>query len=232
MCGRYAEFGPVTVERGARQALHALDQGLDLEMALNAREPQYNIAPTDRAPVLARQRDGSLTVDALRWGLVPAWAKDVKIGVRAINARAESARDKPMFRAAFRARRALVPASGYYEWRSENGVKQPYFIHAPDDSLLMFAGLWDLWKPRDDPAAEWLRSFTVLTGAPGRVSGDIHDRQPMVLPPATWATWLDGSADDADALLTDVPEAELAFHAVSRAVGSPRNEGPELVQPI
>lgn len=227
MCGRYAQFGPV---RPSRQALEAFDRlGLDIEGALNPREPQYNIAPTQQAPVVAMGVDG-LDVKALRWGLVPVWAKDAKIGAKAINARVETVADKPMFRAAFKKRRCLVPASGYFEWREEAGGKQPYFIHQPDGELLMFAGLWEAWRASE--ADDWLRTFTIITGDPGKVSGNIHDRQPVILPPDLYDVWLTASPDDARGVLDAAPEAELAYYPVSRAVGSPRNKGPELVQPL
>ncbi|MCW6179594.1 SOS response-associated peptidase, partial [Klebsiella pneumoniae] len=132
----------------------------------------FNVAPTQKAPVIARNEAGQAELKALRWGLIPAWAKDEKIGARAINARVETVADKPMFRAAFKKRRCLVPASGYYEWKGETGHKQPYFIHDPDGDLLMFAGLWEGWRPSD--GAQWLQTFTIITGEPGKVSRDIH----------------------------------------------------------
>lgn len=227
MCGRYAVAGPVSLSSAATDALDQL--GLDLASAIDTREPQYNVSPTQRAPVVAAGAD-RVEVKGLRWGLVPGWAKDVKIGSHAINARAESVARKPMFRAAFRRRRCLVPASGYFEWRQEGDHKQPYYIHGPGGELLLFAGLWEAWRPGED--AEWVKTYTIITGAPGRVSGDIHDRQPVILPPDTWADWLGEGADVASDILSNAPEAELAYYPVSRAVGSPRNKGPELLEPI
>lgn len=227
MCGRYALFGPVSTSRAALAEMDRLE--LNLDGLINAREPQYNIAPTQKAPVVAVGEEGA-EMKALRWGLVPSWAKDEKIGARAINARAESVQDKPMFRAAFKQRRCLVPASGYFEWRVEAGGKQPYFIRQGDGELLMFAGLWEAWRPSD--AGEWLRTFAIITGEPGKVSGDIHDRQPVILPPDRWDMWLTGTAQDGHAALRDLPNADLAYYAVPKAVGSPRNRGPELVQPL
>jgi putative SOS response-associated peptidase YedK len=156
----------------------------------------------------------------------------LKIGAHAINARVESVAEKPMFRVALKKRRCLVPASGYFEWRVEDEAKQPYFIQAPDKQLLLFAGLWEAWKPREDDEADWTRTFTIITGEPGKVSGDIHDRQPVILPPRRWGAWLDGRPEDAEGVLADVPEAELEYYPVTRAVGSPRNKGPELVEPV
>lgn len=227
MCGRYALFGPVSLSREAKIAFDQMD--LDIEGALDQREPQYNVAPTQNAPVLALGPDGYI-VKATRWGLIPSWAKDIKIGSKLINARAETVAEKPSFRAAFRKRRCLVPASGYFEWQGKVGHKQPYFIRNPEGELLMFAGLWEGWKADTD--AEWLHTFTIITGEPGKISGDIHDRQPVILPPASWDDWLKAEPDVAADVLQHAPEAELAYYPVTKAVGSPRNKGIELVQPV
>jgi putative SOS response-associated peptidase YedK len=227
MCGRYAMFGPISASRAAKAALEQMD--VDLESALNQREPQYNVAPTQKAPILAHTDEG-YTIKATRWGLIPSWAKDEKIGSKLINARVETVAEKPSFRAAFKKRRCLVPASGYFEWKGDAGHRQPYFIHDPAGDLLMFAGLWEGWKSAD--AAEWLHTFTIITGEPGKVSGDIHDRQPVILPPESWQEWLTDEPDVAADLLQHVPEAALAYYPVTKAVGSSRNKGPEMVQPV
>lgn len=231
MCGRYAMYAPIHLTDDEVKALRELDEKFDLEAQLNQRDPQYNIAPTQKAPVLGAGENG-IELKALRWGLVPAWAKDVKVGASAINARVETVREKPMFRAAYKKRRCPVPASGYFEWRVESGAKQPYYIQAPDRALLMFAGLWEAWKPKDDPEVEWVKTFTVITGKPGLVSDEVHDRQPVILSPGDWLPWLQGSPGDATAILASVPEAELTYYPVNKAVGSPRNQSPEMVQPI
>lgn len=227
MCGRYAIYGPVSTSRAMKRAEDQL--GLDLSASINQREPQYNVAPTQYAPVVALG-EGGARVEGLKWGLIPSWAKDPEIGARAINARAETVAEKPMFRAAFKKRRCLVPASGYFEWRLEGGAKQPYYIREPDGNLMMFAGLWEAWRASD--ADEWIRTYTIVTGEPGRVSGDIHDRQPVILPPDLLDAWLTASPEDALALLKVLPEAELTYHPVSKAVGNVRHKGPELVEPI
>jgi putative SOS response-associated peptidase YedK len=227
MCGRYATFGPVSVSREAREALDELE--LDIISEINQREDQFNIAPTQRALVVVHEQRGYV-VEAFRWGLVPSWAKDEKIGAKTINARADTLAERPAFRNAFRKHRCLVPASGFFEWKGEPGSKQPYFIHDPGGQLMMFAGLWETWRP--EVAANWMRSFTIVTGEPGKVSGDIHDRQPVILPPDLWQLWLSGSPDDARAVLAAIPDAPLAYHPVPKAVGSPRNNSPELVEPI
>lgn len=195
------------------------------------REPQYNIAPTEQAPVIAAGENG-LEMKALRWGLVPSWATVLQIGARAINARVETAATKPMFRAAMKKRRCLIPAAGYFEWRKENGAKQPYFLHAPDNAVLLFAGLWEAWRPKGDDEADSVRTFTILTGAPGKVSADIHDRQPVILPADRWEQWLGPDENGAAAVLADVPEADLTYYAVTKEVNSPRNHGPEMIEPL
>jgi putative SOS response-associated peptidase YedK len=227
MCGRYATFGPVSLSREAKTVLDQLE--LDIVSQINQRDDQFNIAPTQKALVMASGEHG-YEVKPLRWGLIPSWAKDEKFGAKAINARAETVASKPAFRTAFKKRRCLVPASGYFEWRVEEGGKQPYFIHDPAGDLLMFAGLWDAWKPIG--GEDWIRTFTIVTGEPGKVSGDIHDRQPVILPPDLWAVWCDGKPDEAASVLDVVPEATLAYYPVPKAVGSPRNKGRELVEPI
>ncbi len=202
---------------------------LDLESELNQREDRFNIAPTMKSPVIALL-DEKPKVEVMRWGLVPSWSKDLKIGAKTINARAETVQTKPAFRSAFKTRRCLVPASGYFEWQGETPHKQPYFIKAPDSRLLLFAGLWESWKPQD--AEEWMHTYTVITGLPGKVSGNIHDRQPVILQPDAWDAWLCVGPNDARKLLDDTPEAELGYYPVSKAVGTPRNQDAELVEPI
>jgi putative SOS response-associated peptidase YedK len=219
-------YGPVSITHEMKAVMDTWH--VDIESELNQREPRYNIAPTMKAPVIHQREDKTL-VEAMRWGLVPGWAKDLKIGASAINARVETVATKPMFRTALKKRRCLVPASGYFEWRVEDGAKQPYYIRQPQGELLMFAGLWEGWKPPD--AEEWLHTYTIITGEPGKVSGDIHDRQPVILQPDSWADWLDADGDPV-ALLADVREAELSYYAVPKAVGSPKNQGAELVRPV
>jgi putative SOS response-associated peptidase YedK len=229
MCGRYATFGPVSLSREAKTVLDQLE--LDIVSEINQREDQFNIAPTQKALIMAIGESG-YEVKLLRWGLIPSWAKDAKIGSRMINARAEGllAGTTKAYAAAFKKRRCLVPASGYFEWKGNAGSKQPYFIHDPAGHLLMFAGLWEVWRPAE--GEEWVKTFAIVTGEPGKVSGDIHDRQPVILPPDLWAVWCDGLPDEASATLVAAPEAELVYHPVNTKVGNPRNKGSELVEPI
>jgi len=184
----------------------------------------------------------------VRWGLVPSWAKDTSIGSRLINARSETVAEKPAFRSAFTRRRCLLPADGYYEWMVLGGgeatdrpgkkAKQPYFIHRADGGPLAFAGLYELWRdrsvPAEDPAA-WLWSATIITTTAPDELGEIHDRMPMVIPPGSWADWLDPANTDAadlKALLVPAVTSGLATYPVSTQVNSVRNNGPQLIEQV
>jgi putative SOS response-associated peptidase YedK len=173
----------------------------------------------------------------VRWGLVPFWAKDVKIGSRMINARAETVAEKPAFRRAFAQRRCLLPADGYYEWQQQGGPKQPIYISRADGRSLAFASLYELWRdasvPPDDADA-WLWTTTIITTSAPDDLGHIHDRMPMVIDQPSWGDWLDPANHDvADlrSLLVPAAQSGLTTYAVSTAVNSVRNNGPELIKP-
>lgn len=229
MCGRYSLYGPISLSREAKQAAGQLH--LDLIGALSQREPQFQVAPTQRAPV-AFQGDSSGEIQAFKWGLMPSWAKDIRDAAKRINARVETVIQKPSYRAAFKHRRCLVPMSAYFEWKGDKPPKQPYLIHDPSGALLMSAGLWEVWKDPSDPAADWLRTFTVVVGPPGQISGDIHNRQPVFLPPDRWVAWLRGTPEDAEQVITNLPAAGLTYFPVSKRLNNPRNQGPELIEEV
>lgn len=227
MCGRYVLATPST----DLVALFEVDEiGDDLP------EPSWNIAPTTRVPVVVEpaprdERPPIRRLEAARWGLVPAWAKDVSVGQRAFNARAESAAEKPMFRDGVRSRRALVPADGWYEWQQGAEAKVPHYVHG--DAPLSLAGLYAWWK---QPDGSWLLSATILTTAAAGPLADIHERMPVVVAPAMRDAWLDPEEDGEaalEAVVAEAPEAAagLAMHAVGRAVGNVRANGPELLEP-
>ncbi|HWL79208.1 SOS response-associated peptidase [Microbacterium sp.] len=206
-------------------------------------EPSYNIAPTSRVAIVldsAKTDPPTRRLEPARWGLVPAWAKDLSIGARAFNARSEELEDKPMFRRALEKRRAIVPASGYYEWKVGD-QKIPHYIHPADGSPLFFAGLYEWWKdpskPDDDPD-KWVLSFTILTrDSIGRL-GSIHDRMPLFLDVDHADAWLDTATDNVrdvlDAAIDAAPAVAetLDDHVVSKAVGNVRNNYPELLEPV
>lgn len=200
-------------------------------------QPRYNIAPTQDIAVVrpttdARKTGGSeRELVMIRWGLVPFWAKDVSIGAKMINARAESVRTKPAFREAFRRRRCLIVADGFYEWqKTDEKRKQPYYITRAGGQPFALAGLWEEWAP---PGGQQLDTCTIVTTAAGEDIAWIHDRMPVMLEPAQFGTWLDTSAppDAAEALLQ--PGAgPLTAYPVSTRVGSVRNDDPQCIAPL
>jgi putative SOS response-associated peptidase YedK len=254
MCGRYAS---------ARQRIELLEEfSVQRDRVTEPLAPDYNVAPTK--PVYAvlsragRQEDKAdnagvaRELRVVRWGLVPSWAKDVSIGSRLINARAETVSEKPAYRRAFARRRCLLPADGYYEWQAPDGgstdgaatdrpgkkAKQPFFIHRADGGPLAFAGLYELWRdrrvPDGDPDA-WLWSATIITTSAPDDLGKIHDRMPMVIPPGSWADWLDPANSDVSdlrALLAPAVAGGLDSYPVATTVNSVRNNGPELIEPV
>ncbi len=221
MCGRYALYGPSS----------RLREQFDAEIEHFEFAPRYNAAPMQWLPVLRQRAGGERVIHQLRWGLLPAWAKDEAIATRLINARAESVADKPAFRAAWRRRRCIVPANGFYEWKAVAGGKQPYYIHAANDALFALAGLWERWTRPED--GERVDTFTIVTTEAEAPMRALHQRMPVILPAQACARWLDRAASEADlrALLTAEPPA-LAMHPVSKAVGKVSNEGETLIRPL
>ncbi|HXE28613.1 MAG TPA: SOS response-associated peptidase [Stellaceae bacterium] len=197
--------------------------------------PRYNIAPTLEVPVIRQRREpaGQRSIAALRWGLVQPWADDPKAGPPLINARAETLLEKPAFRGATQKRRCLVPADGYYQWREGDTSKQPYLIARRDRAPLAFAGLWERWGPRHDPAAA-LDSFTIITTDANEFLSGFHHRMPVVLTPENYATWLDPESpvEAALELLTPSPNDLLEAVPLDRAVNSNRADGPDLLKPV
>lgn len=196
-----------------------------------ALEPRYNIAPSQS--ILAVVTDASERVGRwFRWGLIPAWAKDAKFGYRTINARVETVAEKPVYRAAFRRRRALIPASGYFEWRAEASGKQPYCIRPPDDQLLAFAGLYEHWEA---PEGESIDSCTIIvTDAAPSVTA-IHDRMPLCLVPAQYDAWLDPQLQDPEplqALIDSGTPPDLQAYPVTRSMNNPRYDRPDNIEPL
>ena len=187
--------------------------------------PRYNIAPT--TPVLARHAEG---FGLYRWGLIPHWAKDVAIGNRMFNARAETVAEKPSFRNAYRRRRCLVPASGFYEWRLENGRKQPYCCHR-DHALFSMAGIWEHWQ---DAGGNEIDSCAVITTEASGAMRELHERMPVYVAPGDYAAWLDCRSEDtaeADRILQET-DPDYQYYAVSTAVSNSRNEGADLIRPL
>ncbi|MGQ9927479.1 MAG: SOS response-associated peptidase [Chloroflexaceae bacterium] len=220
MCGRFTLAVP-----GEQLALHFnLDEAPVLET-------RYNIAPTQPVVVI-RQHDGQRVVEIARWGLVPSWSKDASAGVRMINARAETAAEKPAFRAAFRQRCCLIPADGFYEWQEHAGGKQPYYARLATGEVFAMAGLWERWQT---PDGTWMQSCTIVTTTANAILQPLHERMPAILAPEHYSLWLDPTIRDPGALqglLGPYPAARMRIYPVSKAVNSVRNEGPGLIEPL
>jgi putative SOS response-associated peptidase YedK len=186
--------------------------------------PRYNIAPTQPVAVVRRQGDTPRReMRLMRWGLIPHWADDPKIGARMINARCETAAEKPAFRAAFRYRRCLIPADAFYEWQKTGRTKQPFLIERPDHGLFAFAGLWETW--RDEHGNE-IETVTILTTDANELLRPIHDRMPVIIPPDKYDLWLDPRTEPAQlrALLAPAPAEELTANP-----GAPRMDDPKQI---
>jgi len=214
MCGRFAFYSPTE----ATAALFGVSKVPEVK-------PRYNIAPTQSIAAVRVGADESRELALLRWGLIPFWAKDPSIGNRMINARAETVSEKPSFRAAYRKRRCLVLADGFYEWRKEADGKTPYYISLASGEPFAFAGLWEDWHAKDSD--ESLQSAAIITTAANDFMSQLHQRMPVVLERDSADRWLDGD----DQLLSDAAESSPRFRAwpVDRRVNNARNEGEDLV---
>lgn len=192
--------------------------------------PNWNVAPTQDAVVVRRHPEsGERRLGSLRWGLVPGWTKDLKAARKPINARSETAAISGMFKGALAARRCIVPADAFYEWRTLPDGKQPYAIARHDGAPMAFAGLWEAWR---DPAGEVLRTFTILTTTANATMSPLHERMTVILEPEDWPVWLGEAPGDPMALLRPAPEDTLRIWPVSRAVNSVRNNGAALLDPV
>ena len=200
-----------------------------LSMPPQALGPRFNIAPSQ--PIAAIPNDDNFRLEHFTWGLVPSWAKDPKLGARMINARSETLAEKPSFRVAFRRRRCLILADGFYEWKEEPGskTKTPYYIRLKSGKAFAFAGLWENWH---SPDGSQILSCTIITTQPNELLADIHNRMPVILPPGAYKQWLTpGESDTRDlaGLLKPYPASEMKAYPVSTLVNNPANEMPECI---
>lgn len=224
MCGRFS------LSQSPEEMLDRLHILLLESVSLR---PRYNIAPTQPVLTIFETEAGERRAGEFRWGLIPHWVKDIKTFKRnLINARAETAAEKPAFRDSFLRRRCAIPADGFFEWkRIGDRRKQPYRITLADGSLFAFAGLWDRWT---SPTGETIFSCTILTTTPNELVAHIHNRMPVILDQETIPDWIDRNVDPRDLtpLLTPYPAGEMTAYPVSSLVNSPRNDGPQVIQAI
>jgi putative SOS response-associated peptidase YedK len=195
-------------------------------------EPRANIAPTQDVAAVRLGEDGARHFVTLRWGLIPSWAKDATIASKMINARGETVAEKPAFRSAFRARRCLIPADGFYEWKTEDGAKQPYRIVRADRTPFAFAGLWERWDKASDGVP--VETSTIITTDANETLQAIHHRMPVILDAADFAAWLDPAVRPADlqGLLRPFPSQDLIAYRVSRRVNAVANDDLSLIEPL
>ena len=227
MCGRFTQ----------RMSWQELHEQMDLVgTPLNLR-PRYNIAPSQDVAAV-RGSDNGRALSMLRWGLIPAWTKDPAIGHKLINARSETAAEKPSFRSAYRHRRCLIPADGFYEWRREGKTRRPWLFTLKDGAPFAFAGLWETWTVPEDAAltgslaergpGDAVETCTILTTAANETVAAVHGRMPVILPPDAWDAWLAGE----DVPLAPYPAGDMTAHPVSTHVNRPANDDPRCIEPV
>ena len=221
MCGRYS----LTI------SIEEIIARFGIDILKTDVSQRFNIAPSQTAPIVV-PADGGRALTAMRWGLIPFWAKDDQLGGRMINARAETVGEKPSFKKSFQHRRCLVPADGFYEWQKSGRVKRPFRITLAGGRPFAFAGLWDEWQ---DPAGKKVRSFTIITTAANSAVAAIHDRMPVILPREAEAPWLDPALMDPRQLadfLQPYPAEQMTIFEISPAVNSPKNDNPQIIAPL
>ncbi|MGG4550636.1 SOS response-associated peptidase [Rossellomorea marisflavi] len=219
MCGRFSLI----------ESVHELQQQFEFDLSADL-QPRFNVAPSQEVFSIisdGKKRRGGM----LRWGLVPHWAKEAKIGYKMINARAEGINEKPSFREPFRKKRCLIIADGFFEWKKVDDRKQPYRFVMKDGKPFAFAGLWETWKKGDAP----LHTCTIITTTPNALTEDVHDRMPVILKRTDYARWLDPSnqaVDELKSLLVPYPAEEMELYAVSELINSPKNDVADVLSPL
>ena len=225
MCGRFALM--TSTEQLAMQ----FDVPETAVNALPPSVPRYNIAPTQPVAAIRLAENGQREFTFFRWGLVPSWAKDLNIGSRMINARSETVAEKPSFRTAFKRRRCLIPADGFYEWQKQGSGKQPMFIRPVAERPFALAGLWEVWR---DPDGSVLQTCTILTTTPNELMAPIHNRMPVIVEPEDFDLWLNPEPNPEQGLhlLRPYPAEKMTAYPVSTTVNNPRNDVPDCIQPL
>jgi putative SOS response-associated peptidase YedK len=219
MCGRYS------LTR-IQELMNRYDAYAEKDLDIN---PNYNISPSFIMPVITK--NSPKKIQPMKWGLIPSWAKDPRIGYKMINARAESIKEKPSFKNSFRNRRCLVPATGFYEWKKDGDTKTPYYFKAKDDSIFSFAGLYDIWI---DAEGKEILSYTIITTEPNEIMRPIHNRMPVILKRKDEDKWLDISSSDLEiiSMLKPTENEMLESYQVSANVNRPQNNSEELIKKI
>jgi putative SOS response-associated peptidase YedK len=229
MCGRYGHYRSKMDYENALAAAGGLT--LDSDRGPPEIPPNYNVSPTQAAWV-ARSESRKTWLEPVMWGLVPRWAKDPKEGLRPINARSETVATSKLFAPLLKRRRCLVPCDGFYEWKATSDGKQPFVIRLASGEPFFFAGLYDIWHEGDP---DQLATFTIITCEPNAIAADIHNRMPVIAQPADYARWLDPDLTDPSAVmdvLKPYPAKEMTAYPISKRVNSPRNNSPELLEPV
>ncbi len=224
MCGRFVQYSP----------LQTIQQILDVGTVSFEVIPNYNVAPTQKIITVIKHNNEN-KLEKLHWGLVPFWAKDISIGSRMINARAETVSQKPSFRNAFRKRRCLVPADGFYEWKGEKGNKQPYYVSIPSGEPFSFAGLWETWTDKETGEESVYKSCTIITTAASESIREIHHRMPVILDPKFHEKWLNAGIQDPkelEIILKDGLIHDMKYYPVSKLVNSVKNNDPNCIKPV
>ncbi len=227
MCGRFT----LTTTDNLLQEIGDADLVVEETPFLPGMEPQFNIAPTQSVAVLSFDKIETSRLSQMRWGLIQHWASDDYLQKPLFNARSETIREKPSFRESFRQRRCLIFADGYYEWKVEGKDRQPYFFHLPDRRLFAFAGLWDQWR---SPTDETIQSCTIVTTSASARFEIIHPRQPVILPPEEWKTWINPEFDDLkvlDSMMSHNAAEKLEHYAVSSYVNKTAHDDERCLEP-
>ncbi len=224
MCGRFVQYSPV----------ETVQQIFNIGTVSFEVVPNYNVAPTQKILTVIKH-DNENKLEKFHWGLVPFWAKDVTIGSRMINARAETVSQKPSFRNAFRKRRCLIHADGFYEWKGEKGNKQPYYVSIPSGEPFAFSGLWETWTYKESDEESVYKSCTIITTAASGAIREIHHRMPVILNPDLYKKWLNAEMQDPKELeivLQDGITHDIKYYPVSTLVNSVKNNDPNCIKPI
>jgi len=217
MCGRFVSKVDADLER------HFNLQKVSFDFS------SYNVAPGRNVPVVRKDESGGRELVLMRWGLIPHWAKEERIGYKMINARAETVASKPAFRQPFKRHRCLIPANGFYEWRKTQSGKTPYYIRLKNDPVMGFAGLWDIWT---NPEGERIESCTIITTAANEVIRPLHDRMPLIIRPDAYGVWLTGNVDGASDVVGMPSSVQLETYPVSTRVNKPVNDDPRCIERV